>query len=63
MFIELAELFLLPYLIGRSTHYSNRLRDISVIIPGCYKDRYVTSFFPRTARLWNSLSAECFPVT
>ena len=27
------------------------------------KDGYVSSFFPRTARLWNSLSIECFPLT
>ena len=24
---------------------------------------YVNSFFPRTARLWNSLPIECFPLT
>ena len=35
---------------------------VSVIIPRCYKDVYVNSFFPRTARLWNSLSIECFPL-
>ena len=29
----------------------------------CYKDVYVNSFFPRTARLWNSLPIECFPLT
>ena len=31
--------------------------------PRCYKEFYVNSFFPRTARLWNSLFAECFPLT
>ena len=36
---------------------------ISVSIPRCYKDGYVNSFFPRTARLWNSLPIECFPLT
>ena len=35
----------------------------SVTIPRCYKDAYVNSFFPRTARLWNSLSLECFPLS
>ena len=35
----------------RSTRYSDRLHDFSVIIPCCYKDVYVKSFFPRTARL------------
>ena len=29
----------------------------------CCKDVYVNSFFPRTARLWNSLPIECFPLT
>ena len=52
---ELAELVPLPYSRGRSTRYSDRLNDFSVTIPRCYKDVYVNSFFPRTARLWNSL--------
>ena len=60
---ELAELVLLPYSRGRSTRYSNRLHDFSVTIPRCYKDVYVNSFFPRTARLWNSLPIACFPLT
>ena len=60
---ELTELVLLPYSRGRSTHYSDRLHDFSVTIPRCYKDGYVNSFFPRTARLWNSLPIECFPLT
>ena len=34
-----------------------------VVIPRCYKDVYVNSFFPRTARLWNSLPIKCFPLT
>ena len=29
----------------------------------CYQDVYVNSFFPSTARLWNSLPIECFPLT
>ena len=53
----------LPYSRGRSTCYSDRLHDFSVTIPRCYKDLYVNSFFPRTARLWNSLPIECFPLT
>ena len=27
------------------------------------KDVYVNSFFPRSARPWNSLTRECFPLT
>ena len=60
---ELAQLVPLPYSRGRSTRYSDRLHDFSVTIPRCYKDAYVNSFFPRTARLWNSLPIECFPLT
>ena len=60
---ELAQLVLVPFSRGRSTHYSDRLHDFSVTIPRCYKDVYVNSFFPRTAKLWNSLPIECFPLT
>ena len=60
---ELSELLPLPFSRGRSTHYSGRLHDFSVTIPRCYKDVYVNSFFPRTARLWNSLPIEYFPLT
>ena len=60
---ELAQLVPLPFSRGRSTCYSDRLHDFSVTIPRCYKDVYVNSFFPRTARLWNSLPIECFPLT
>ena len=60
---ELAQLLPLPFSQGRSTRYSDRLHDFSVTIPRCYKDIYVNSFFPRTARLRNSLPIECFPLT
>ena len=36
---------------------------ISVTIARCYSDVYVNSFSPRTARLWNCLLIECFPLT
>ena len=39
------------------------LHDFFVTIRRCYKDVYVNSFFPGTARLWNSLPMECFPLT
>ena len=60
---EVAQLVPLPFSRGRSTRYSERLHDFSVAIPRCYKDVYVNSFFPRTAKLWNSLPIECFPLT
>ena len=40
--------------------YSHSLNDFFVTNPRCYKIVYVNSFFPRTARLGNSLSTECF---
>ena len=55
---ELAELVPLSYSRGSSTRYSDRLYDFSVTIPRCFKDVYVNSFFPHTARLWNSLPIE-----
>ena len=60
---ELAHLFPLPYSQGRSTCYSDRLHDLSVTIPRSFKDVYVNSFFPHTARFWNSLPIECFTLT
>ena len=61
--VELAQLVPLPFFRGRSTHYSDRLHDFSVTILICYKNVYINSFFPCTARLWNSLPMECFPLT
>ena len=60
---ELVQLVPLPFSRKRSTRHSDRLQDFSVTIPRCYKGVYVNSFFPRTARLWNSLPTECFPLT
>ena len=60
---ELTQLVPLSFSRWRSTRYSDRLHDFSVTIPRCYKDVYVNSFSPHTARLWNSLSVECIPLT
>ena len=60
---ELARLVPLPFFRGRPSRNSDRLHDFSVNIPRCYNDVSVNSFFPRTARLWNSLPIECFPLT
>ena len=60
---ELAQLVPLPFSRGRSTRYSDRLHDFSITIPRCYKNFDVNSFFPRTARSWNSLPIECFLLT
>ena len=61
--LELAQLVPLPFSRRRSTCYSDRLHDLSVTIPRCYNDVYVNSFFSHTAKLWNSLPIECFPLT
>ena len=58
---ELPQLVPLRFSRVRSTCYSDRLHDFSASIPRCYKDVYVNSFFPSTARLWNSLPIEYFP--
>ena len=58
----LSKLIPLPNSHWRSTHYSNRLHDFSITIPRCNQDIYVNRFLPSTARLSNSLSAECFPL-
>ena len=60
---ELAQLVPLPFSWGRSTRYSDRLYDFSVTIRRYCKDVYFNSFFPRTAKLWNSLPIEYFPLT
>ena len=51
---KLAQLVPVSFFRGRSTRYSDRMRGFSVTIPKYYKDVYVNSFFPRTARLWSS---------
>ena len=60
---ELVQLVLLPFFQRWSTCYSDRLHDFSVTIPRCCKYVYVNSFFSHTARRWNSLPIECFPLT
>ena len=59
---EQAQLVPLSYSQGRSTPYSDRLYDFCVSTRRCYKDAYVNSFFPCTARTWNLLPIECFPL-
>ena len=60
---KLAQLVPLPFSQGRSTLYFDKLHDFFVTIPRCYKDVYVSILFPCTAKLWNSLSIEWFPLT
>ena len=60
---ELAELVPLPHAHSHATRYSNRLHDFVVTVPQYSKEVYANSSFPQTAKLWNSLSTECFPLT
>ena len=60
---ELAQPVLLSYFLSSSTCYSDRLDDSFVTIPRCYKDFYISGFFPCTARLWNSQPIEWFALT
>ena len=60
---ELAEQVPCLYSLERCTCYSYRSYGFSVPISRCFKDLYVNSHFPHTARLWNSLPIECFLLT
>ena len=57
---ELAKLVPLPYSHRKLTPYSDRLHDFPVVIPRCYKDDHVNSFFPATFGLCNSVPTKCF---
>ena len=59
---KLTELVPLLYPHGRSTRCSKSLHDFSVTIRKRFKFVCVNSCFPGTARPWNSLSPECFPL-
>ena len=60
---KLTQLVPPPYSRGWSARCSDILNDFFVTIPRCYKDVHDNSFFLRTARLWNFLPIECFPLT
>ena len=60
---ELTQLVPFSYSRGSSTRYFDRLHGLSVTIPRCFKDAYINSMFPRTARIWNSQPIECFSLT
>ena len=63
---ELAQLVLLPYSWGGSTHYSNIILIDCMIFLSPFLDvtrMSVNSFFPHIAKLWNSLPIECFHFT
>ena len=46
----------------RATRFSSSSHNFTVQTPPS-KSFYANSFFPRTAKLWNSLPVKCFPPT
>ena len=58
---ELADLVPRKHVPVRSTRFSNQMHLHTVNLPKCRTNFYESSFFPRTAALWNSLTNECFP--
>ena len=61
--MEYVWLLIIYLLVGVYTSHTDWLHDFYVTISRCYKGDYVISFIPGTARLWNSLPLECFPLT
>ena len=45
----------------KCTRFSSAAHPLTIQIPNFHKTFYSASFFPRTARLWNSLPSDCFP--
>ena len=58
---ELVDLIPLKRFSVRSTHFSEQVHRHTVNSLLCRTTFYQSSFFPRTAALWNSLTNECFP--
>ena len=46
---------------SRTTRLSSAANPLTIQIPNFHKTFYSSSFFPHTARLWNSLPSNCFP--
>ena len=59
---ELASLVPPVKVYGRQTRLAVRAHEFTVQEPFSSKGFYLSSFFPRTSRLWNKLSRECFPL-
>ena len=57
------ELVPLPNSRGLSTRYSVKLHGFFFTVARYCKHNYFNSFFLRTARLWYSLSVECFSLS
>ena len=58
---ELADLVPPKRATVRSTRFSERMHRHTVNSPMCRTKFYQSSFFPRKANLWKSLTNECFP--
>ena len=60
---ELSDLLPPSFVPSRVTRWSSGLHKFAVQVPHFKTTSYSRSFFPRTASLWNSLPADCFPPT
>ena len=58
---ELSTLVPTKKVFGRPTRLASLSHRFTVEVPFCRTQFYKRSFFPRTACLWNSLPAHCFP--
>jgi ribonucleases P/MRP protein subunit RPP40 len=58
---ELASLVPSTKIHSRVTRHSIKSHPFTVTVPKCSKNSYLSSFFPRTSVLWNSLPSSCFP--
>ena len=46
---------------SKTTRLSSAAHPLTIQIPNFHKSCYSSSFFPCTARLWNTLPSNCFP--
>lgn len=60
---ELALAVPVPRTFSRSTRAASSNNPYSVSVPRCRTEVYKSSFFPRTAVLWNKLSLRSFPLS
>ena len=60
---ELAACVPIPVTFSRSTRLCSASHPYQVVIPRCRTETFAATFFPRTAKLWNSLPLSVFPLT
>jgi len=58
---ELADLVPATRVFPRDTRLAVNSHPYTVMVPTTHTETYARTFFPSTAKLWNSLPASCFP--